>query len=151
MILTHFRETATRQLFPCWDKPTYKATFDIEITHEAEYTVLSNMPISEISDADNDQPNIKCTKFITTPMMSTHQLVILLEPSKLIIDPRETVHTWRKSDRTSIISYMHNIVNDTLKYLLEYTNTTLYNQKIDHLLIPNASYSKAQLGLIIYR
>ena len=151
--MTHFEKTAARQLFPCWDDPAYKTTFDIEVTHEDEYTVLSNMPVLKIDDADGDvlidEPNMKCTKFVTT-MMSTHQLVILLQPYDIFTDLTETVHTWRKSDKTSIISFIHNTANNISKYLQEYTATPL-NHKIDHIVVPNAPYTKAQLGLIIYR
>jgi hypothetical protein len=147
LILTHFGKVAARQVFPCWDDPAYKTTFNITVKHEAEYTVLSNMP--ELKSYD-DNANTKETNFIT-PMMSTHQLVILLKPFNLLADPKETIHTWRKSDRTSIISFMHSIADNVSNYLTEYTNISLENLRINHVLIPTAPYTEAHLGLIIYR
>jgi len=148
LILTHFGKIAARQMFPCWDDPAYKSTFNITVTHDAGYTALSNMPELESNDDDN---YTKRTKFIVTPNISTHQLMILLKPYNLLVDPRETIYTWRKSDRTSIISLMHSVIDDVLNNLTKYTNISLINPKINHVLIPNAPYSEAYLGLIIYR
>nr|XP_012216334.1 PREDICTED: aminopeptidase N-like [Linepithema humile] len=151
LLMKQFKKTATRYLFPCWDDPAYKTTFNIHVKHEAAYTLLSNMPISEIYDANDAETYMKWTKFEITPMISTYQLMLLFKPFDILVDPRETVYTWLKSERQSILSLFHSTVDNVTKNLVEYTNISLGEQEIHHVIVPNAPHSEANLGLIIYR
>ena len=43
--MTHFEPAHARKVFPCFDEPSFKASFIISITHDPEpYYTLSNMP-----------------------------------------------------------------------------------------------------------
>lgn len=40
----HFEATGARWAFPCWDEPSFRATFSIKICAQKQFTILSNMP-----------------------------------------------------------------------------------------------------------
>src|SRR5262249_28458354 len=44
MLATHMEPASARRLFPGWDEPVYRATFDIAAVTDASLTVVSNMP-----------------------------------------------------------------------------------------------------------
>ncbi|XP_011864153.1 PREDICTED: glutamyl aminopeptidase-like [Vollenhovia emeryi] len=47
LAVTFFKPNKARQVFPCWDEPELKATFNISVMHHRKYRVLSNMPMRE--------------------------------------------------------------------------------------------------------
>lgn len=60
--------TCARLVFPCVDEPDVKAIFDITLEHDSNLLALSNMPEEKVEILPN---NIKRTKFMNTPLMST--------------------------------------------------------------------------------
>ncbi|XP_070155132.1 aminopeptidase N-like [Polyergus mexicanus] len=74
-IAKQFHAIGARQLFPCWDEPALKATFNISVRHHVKYAALSNMPMQDmIEDADH----ILWTYFKITPLMSTYLVMFAL-------------------------------------------------------------------------
>uniref|UniRef100_A0ACB8EQS1 Uncharacterized protein n=1 Tax=Sphaerodactylus townsendi TaxID=933632 RepID=A0ACB8EQS1_9SAUR len=74
-----------RSVYPCFDEPAMKATFNISIVHHSSYVALSNMPAIAVSEYKNENEsqlstwsnwttsiNWTVTTFKTTPKMSTY-------------------------------------------------------------------------------
>jgi len=77
MVATHFEPSEARRMFPCFDEPDLKATFDISLTvpNDPSLAILSNMP--EIGRSPNSiNPNFIDVSFERTPQMSTYLLAI---------------------------------------------------------------------------
>ncbi|XP_043853706.1 aminopeptidase Q [Dromiciops gliroides] len=73
LIASQLEPTAARAIFPGFDEPAMKATFNITIVHHPAYVALSNMPVlgtSEREDANGNKWIV--TNFETTPPMSTY-------------------------------------------------------------------------------
>lgn len=69
---TQLEATYARRLFPCYDNPNMKSTFDISILVDHSLTALSNMPVQLKKTIKNKFLYI----FQTTPLMSTYLLYI---------------------------------------------------------------------------
>ncbi|KAM0724742.1 Aminopeptidase A [Formica fusca] len=48
---THFPTIEAQRLFPCWDKPAIRTTFNVSIKHHCNYSVFLNMPIERRENA----------------------------------------------------------------------------------------------------
>ncbi|GMS79381.1 hypothetical protein PENTCL1PPCAC_1556, partial [Pristionchus entomophagus] len=68
---THFDSGCARLAFPCFDEPSFKARFDVELVVKKTITALSNMNVV-LTDTEGD--GFKMVRFATTPLMSTHLL-----------------------------------------------------------------------------
>ncbi|KAJ8959939.1 hypothetical protein NQ314_006142 [Rhamnusium bicolor] len=75
LVSTQFEEVATRRAFPCFDEPSFKATFDVSISHSTDYTVLANTIIKDEGVGDD---GLTLTQFETTPKMSTYLVAFVV-------------------------------------------------------------------------
>nr|XP_021515886.1 aminopeptidase Q [Meriones unguiculatus] len=79
LIASQMEPTFARNVFPCFDEPALKATFNITIIHHPEYVALSNMPQlgqSERIDVNGSQWTV--TTFHTTPRMPTYLVALTI-------------------------------------------------------------------------
>lgn len=70
-------ETAfIRNMYPCFDQPDLKATFDFTVTAPAHWEVISNNPVKATSVEGSN----KRWEFTTTPVMSTYITAVVAGP-----------------------------------------------------------------------
>jgi len=83
---THLQPNEARELFPSWDEPSFKATFDLTVTVPRSFLAVSNMPVA------SEQPiagNLKRVTFQRTPVMPTYIFALItgeLERTTLDVD-----------------------------------------------------------------
>ncbi|XP_068943855.1 aminopeptidase Q [Petaurus breviceps papuanus] len=73
LIASQLEPSYARRIFPCFDEPAMKATFNITIVHHPSYVALSNMPVLAVSEKEDANGNRwMVTSFECTPLMSTY-------------------------------------------------------------------------------
>jgi len=77
MLVTQFEAIDARRMFPCWDEPLFKATFQLTVTLPADLAVVSNTPAAHAERiAAGGGVALQKTVFEKTPRMSTYLLVL---------------------------------------------------------------------------
>ncbi|XP_036888172.1 aminopeptidase Q [Sturnira hondurensis] len=79
LLASQMEPTFARNVFPCFDEPALKATFNITVIHHPRYVALSNMPKlgqSEKEDVNGNKWTV--TTFYTTPRMPTYLAAFVL-------------------------------------------------------------------------
>jgi aminopeptidase N len=74
MLVTQFEVADARRMFPGWDEPAFKATFQLTATLPKDFVAVSNMPVAHATDAG---PALKRFEFQTSPRMSTYLLALV--------------------------------------------------------------------------
>jgi len=74
MIATELEPADARRVFPCWDEPAFKASFEPSVTVAQNALAVSNMPIAHEQPAGG---GLKRVSFGATPRMSTYLFVLV--------------------------------------------------------------------------
>jgi aminopeptidase N len=70
VLSTKFEPTYARRLFPCWDEPAFRATFQLAVTVPAAWATVSNMPLA----TRVQHGSLATSTFQRTPKMPTYLL-----------------------------------------------------------------------------
>jgi aminopeptidase N len=69
-VSTQFEATDARRMFPCWDEPAFRSTFELTVTVPAKWVSVSNMPVAKRVE----HGAVATTTFERTPRMPTYLL-----------------------------------------------------------------------------
>ena len=73
--VTQFEGTYARMMFPCFDEPAFKATFDLTVMADKSDTAISNGKIAKDESASGNRHKIT---FSTSPKMSTYLVALAI-------------------------------------------------------------------------
>jgi aminopeptidase N len=68
MLTTQFESTDARRMFPCWDEPAFRSTFQLTVEVPASWTTVGNMPIANRKVVGE----VATITFKRTPKMPTY-------------------------------------------------------------------------------
>ncbi|WP_407156404.1 M1 family metallopeptidase [Bradyrhizobium sp. STM 3557] len=73
LISSQLEPADARRIFPCWDEPSFKASFKLTVTVPQSFMAVSNMPVAHEEMA---APGLKRVSFAPTPKMSSYLFVL---------------------------------------------------------------------------
>ena len=149
---TQFEATYARKCFPCWDEPSFKATFALELTIDSDHNAVANS--AEVSRTEVDGGRLKI-EFDTTMVMSTYLVAFVAGPIE-ITDPIEVggtpvrvVHVPGKGDLTT---FALDVAAHAMAYFADYFAVPYPGDKVDLIAIPDFAFGAMEnLGCITFR
>ncbi len=76
-LYTQFESADARRMYACFEQPDLKATFTLTATAPSNWKVISNSPMAQITEHDNDT---KTWEFEPTPIISTYITALVAGP-----------------------------------------------------------------------
>src|SRR5207247_11444122 len=73
MISSHLEPSDARRIFPSWDEPAFKASFELAVTLPEKFLAVSNMPVAREAPAGDC---LKRVSLDATPKMSSYLFVL---------------------------------------------------------------------------
>lgn len=149
---TQFEHSDARRAFPCWDEPSFKATFQINLTIPSHLAGFSNSPVAADTDLGNGQRTIA---FTPTMKMSTYLVAFVVGPFEhtpaLDVDgvPLRIVYPIGKSHLTDLALEAGAFA---LRFFSEYFDIAYPGDKLDMVAVPDFAFGAMEnLGCVTYR
>ncbi len=152
IITTQFESHYAREVFPCIDEPSAKATFNLTLTTAKGDIVLSNTPIKN-QTSDKNQVT---TTFETTPKMSTYLLAFVTGSMHFVESKTKTgiaVRSWSATSRPKEqLQYSVNEAVKILDFFTDYFGVNYPLEKCDQVALPDFDAGAMEnWGLVTYR
>ena len=148
---TDFEPADARRMFPCFDEPAQKATFDVSITTDKNLAVVSNtLPLNEESVGKS----LKKTVFHTTPPMSTYLFYVGVGDFEFLEGKHKDciVRIVTTPGKKKNAAFALDCTIKFLKYYEDYFGTPYPLPKLDLLAIPDfKSGAMENWGAITFR
>jgi puromycin-sensitive aminopeptidase len=149
---TQFEHSDARRAFPCWDEPSFKATYQVNLTVPSELKAYSNSPESSNVDLGNGQRTVS---FATTMKMSTYLVAFVVGPfeetAPMDVDgvPLRIIFP---AGKEHLVDLGLEAGAFSLRFFSKYFDIPYPGEKLDMVAIPDFAFGAMEnLGCITYR
>ncbi|GMS80111.1 hypothetical protein PENTCL1PPCAC_2286, partial [Pristionchus entomophagus] len=152
LAMTQMEPTDARRMVPCFDEPSFKATWDVRVEHPSSTIALSNGMETESIPT---QSGWNLTKFKQTPKMSSYLLAIVvgdLSKTETTNQNGVLVRVWARHETKEDTRYALEAGAKVLALYDEYFGTKFPLEKMDMIACPDFSAGAMEnWGLVTYR
>uniref|UniRef100_A0A8D2CV39 Aminopeptidase n=1 Tax=Sciurus vulgaris TaxID=55149 RepID=A0A8D2CV39_SCIVU len=141
LLASQMEPTFARSVFPCFDEPALKSTFNITIIHHPRYVALSNMPQlgkSEKEDVNGSKWTV--STFYTTPHMPTYLVALAICDYDHVsrTERGKEIHVWARKDAIANgnADFALNITGPIFSFLEDLFNISYPLPKTDLIALP---------------
>ncbi len=135
MLVTQFEVADARRMFPGWDEPVFKATFQLTATLPRRDAAISNMPVVSTAPVGQDEKRVT---FGTTPRMSTYLLALVAGDLSAVRGKAGAVdvNVWAPAGEQEQGRYALKAATELLPYYENYFGYAYPLPKLDLIAIP---------------
>ncbi len=149
---TQFEATDARRAFPCWDEPTFKATYEITLTVPSHLAAYSNSPVTADVDLGDGRRRVS---FGRTMKMSTYLVAFVVGPFEEtpVVNvggtPLRVVYPVGKGH---LATFALEIGEFALTFFSDYFAIPYPGEKLDLIAIPDFAFGAMEnLGCVTFR
>lgn len=135
MLATQMEPTDARRMFPCWDEPVFRATFDLTVALPEKFKAFSNMPVTRETPLPHGRKEIA---FARTPPMSSYLVVLVAGELESLQDEAEGVKLRVITTQGKVVQghYALDAAKKLLAYYNDYFGIKYPLPKLDLIAIP---------------
>ncbi len=151
LAVTQFEAADARRLFPCFDEPSFKASWSLSVEVPKGVTALSNGR----AIAGEDLGDRVAVSFRETPPLSSYLVALVVGP--LAPTPPDDVRgvpvrTWAVREKSALAAYGQDVAVNVLPRLEDYFGLPYAFGKLDQVGVPDFEAGAMEnAGLVTYR
>ena len=150
ILATQMRPDKARQMFPCWDEPAFRATFQLSVKVDKKISAVSNMPDVAEEPVGSDK---KIVIFGRSPPMSTYLVTLICGRLESIEDQVDGVklRVFTIPGKAKLGAFALENERQLLTYYRDYLGIPYPLPKLDQIALPqNLGGSVESWGAIAY-
>jgi aminopeptidase N len=135
MLATQLEPIHARALFPSFDEPAFRATFDIAVNTASRYSVVSNMPATRWDEQADGRRRVQ---FARTPSMPSYLVALAVGEFDVVEDSfdRTPLRILTARGRGDEARYAMGVTKQVLGLYRDYFGIDYMLPKLDQLAIP---------------
>ncbi|KAL1422178.1 hypothetical protein MTO96_022390 [Rhipicephalus appendiculatus] len=145
MVFTRMKPRYARRVFPCFDEPSYRATFDVEVLRRKDFNSISSMPILKIEMSPNHNDYVNDV-FVRTPPIPTYMLGFAVTDFTHI--GTGIVKVWSEPSSHTRAEAVLQTANACLQLYEKYFRTRYPLPKLDIIITPAGGEPSESEGLV---
>jgi aminopeptidase N len=150
ILATQMRPDKARQMFPCWDEPAFRATFQLSVKVDKKISAVSNMPDVAEEPVGSDK---KIVIFGRSPPMSTYLVTLICGRLESIEDQVDGVklRVFTIPGKAKLGAFALENERQLVTYYRDYLGIPYPMPKLDQIALPqNFGGSVESWGAITY-
>jgi aminopeptidase N len=150
LLATQMQPDKARQMFPCWDEPAFRATFQLSVKIDKKNSAVSNMPDVAEEPIGNDK---KIVIFGRTPPMATYLVALICGRMDSIEDQVDGVklRIFTIPGKAKLGAFALENTRKLLTYYRDYFGVPYPMPKLDQIALPqNFGGAMENWGAIAY-
>jgi puromycin-sensitive aminopeptidase len=141
-----------RRFFPCFDEPSFKARFSIEVVTRARYAVVSNAPQVSSQRLPNGMQRVR---FAQTPLLSTYLIALAvgeLRASAPVYAGKTPIRVWHVPGQARMTSFALDAARECLLRLERWFGVRYPYAKLDLVAVPDFEIGAMEnAGAVFFR
>ena len=149
MLATQLQAVNARRVFPGWDEPLFRATFDIDVTAPKGWQVLSNQPLAKRETVRGGVRH----RFAATPSMPSYLVAVAVGKFDVLESESGGVplRIFTAPGKRDLAQNAMGVTQQVLPYYSNYFSTPYALPKLDQLAVPGTREGAMEdWGLISY-
>jgi aminopeptidase N len=149
MLATHMEPVSARRLFPGWDEPAFRATFDIAVVIDEPLTAVSNMPVSKVTPLPGGRKEVTFARSVSMP---TYLVALYIGELDFIEDSLDGIalRIYATKGKAARGRYAMAATKEILAYFNEYFGVRYTLPKLDQIAVPPGLFGAMENWGAIY-
>ncbi len=152
-LCTQCEEVDARRIFPCFDEPTFKASFAWKVTTSPDMTVLANGPL--VSAEESADGKSKTWTFAPTKPMSSYLVALVIGDvagTEEEVVSGKPIRVYGLKGKEHMGQFAHGFTARLLPWYEEYFGVPYHFDKYDQVAVPGFSAGAMEnSGLVLFR
>jgi puromycin-sensitive aminopeptidase len=152
-LCTQCEEIDARRIFPCFDEPTFKASFAWKVTTSPDVTVLANGPL--VTAEESEDGKSKTWTFAPTKPMSSYLVALVIGDvagTEEEVISGKPIRVYGLKGKEHMGQFAHGYTARLLPWYEEYFGAEYHFDKYDQVAVPGFSAGAMEnSGLVLFR